>query len=156
MSSTEAPPFRIREYLDTDFPYLCYIDQACFPETIAYTPEEIALGLAQRGAFALVAQKKNHIIGFILASHQKRPVGHIITIDVLPDFRKLGIGSRLMMLAEQRLKEDQADRIALEVSVHNESAIRFYRTLGYTAKRLLREYYPDHSNAYLMEKSLQL
>jgi len=154
MSSNEAVSFRTREYRPGDFPSLCLLDQMCFPEGIAYTPEEIALGLAQPGAFVLVAEVENQVVAFLLAYQKKRPVGHIVTIDVHPDFRQRGIGYQLMELAEERLRRGGAMRIVLEVSVHNDPAIQFYAKLGYLTRRLLPHYYRDSSDAYLMEKML--
>ena len=154
MSSNEAASFRTREYRPGDFPTLCLLDQMCFPEGIAYTPEEIALGLAQPGAFVLVAEVENQVVAFLLAYQKKRPVGHIVTIDVHPDFRQRGIGDQLMELAEQRLRRGGAMRIVLEVSVENDPALQFYAKLGYLTRRLLPHYYRNESDAYLMEKRL--
>ena len=154
MSSNEAASFRTREYRPGDFPTLCLLDQMCFPEGIAYTPEEIALGLAQPGAFVLVAEVENQVVAFLLAYQKKRPVGHIVTIDVHPDFRQRGIGDQLMELAEQRLRQGGAMRIVLEVSVENDPALQFYAKLGYLTRRLLPHYYRNESDAYLMEKRL--
>ena len=154
MSSNEAVSFRTREYCPGDFSTLCLLDQMCFPEGIAYTPEEIALGLAQPGAFVLVAEVENQVVAFLLAYQKKRPVGHIVTIDVHPDFRQRGIGYQLMELAEQRLRQGGAMRIVLEVSVENDPALQFYAKLGYLTRRLLPHYYRDASDAYLMEKML--
>ena len=88
MNSNEAPSFQVREYDPRDFPQLCAIDRACFAEGIAYTPDEVALGLAQPGAFVLVAEAQGQVAGFVLA-YQRRQVGHIVTIDILAEFRRL-------------------------------------------------------------------
>ena len=159
MSSSKNPSFRVREYRPSDFPQLCAIDRLCFSEAIAYTPEEIALGLAQSGAFAIVAEgqgaeAQEQVIAFVLAQGKRRRLGHIITIDVRDEFRRLGLGRKLMELAEERLRQRGVSRIVLEVSTQNEHAIRFYQGLGYVTKRHLPGYYPDGSDAYLMEKAV--
>lgn len=154
MTLDDASPFRVREYTPSDFPHLCTIDRLCFPEGIAYTPEEIALGLAQPGAFALVAVLREGVIGFVLADQKRRSLGHIITIDVRPEFRSQGVGNQLMPLTERRLQQRGALRVVLEVAVQNESAIRFYKKRGYAIRRLLPSYYRDGSDAYLMGKTL--
>ncbi len=124
----------------------------CFPEGIAYAPEEIALALAQRGAFACVAQVDEHVVAFILAYQKKPLIGHIVTLDVHPDFRRQSIGYHLMGRAEERLRERGAARIILEVAVQNETARQFYEKRGYRRQKVLRHYYADRSDAYLMEK----
>ena len=158
MPGSKESFYRVREYRPSDFPQLCAIDRLCFSEAIAYTPEEIALGLAQRGAFAIVAESQDvgeqkQVIAFVLAQERRRRVGHIITIDVREEFRRLGLGRKLMELAEERLRQRGVSRVLLEVSTQNEHAIRFYQELGYVTKRHLPGYYPDGSDAYLLEKA---
>ena len=151
---SEEAVFHIREYRPPDFPSLCALDRLCFPEGIAYTPEEIALGLAQRGAFAWVAETEERVVAFVLAYQKKPLIGHIVTLDVHPDFRRQSIGCHLMDRAEQRLRDRGAERIILEVGVQNDTALRFYEKRGYLRQRILRRYYADGSDAYLMEKTL--
>ena len=153
MSSPEES-FTIREYRPGDFQAICDIDRKCFSEAVAYSPEEMAFGFMQRGAFALVAEQNGSIVGFVVAYQKKQPIGHIVTIDILPDFRRAGLGKKFMEIAEERFKRRGASRVMLEVSVNNEGAIHFYKTLGYGAKRWLRNYYPDGTDAWLMEKTL--
>ena len=151
---SEEAVFHIREYRPPDFPSLCALDRLCFPEGIAYTPEEIALGLSQRGAFAWVAEIQERVVAFVLAYQKKPLIGHIVTLDVHPDFRRQSIGCHLMDQAEQRLRERGAERIILEAGVQNDTALRFYEKRGYLRQRLLPHYYADRSDAYLMEKKL--
>ena len=152
------PEVLLRDFHTRDFSRLCDIDRLCYSEAIAYTVEEMALGLVQPGAFALVAEAGKQVIAFVLAYQKKRSLGnsagHIVTIDVLEEFRARGIGNRLMESAEQRLRQNGARRIILEVGTENKSALRFYKRRGYAIKRLLRSYYADGSDAYLMEKAL--
>jgi ribosomal-protein-alanine N-acetyltransferase len=126
----------------------------CFPEGIAYVSEDIALALAQRGAFACVAAVDERVVAFILAYQKKTQIGHIVTLDVHPDFRRQSIGHHLMERAEGRLRQRGATRIILEVGVTNETAQRFYEKRGFLRQKLLRHYYADRSDAYLMEKPL--
>ena len=130
------------------------MDRLCFPEEIAYTPEDIALALLQRGAFAFVAKADERAVAFVLAYQKKPLIGHIVTLDVHPDFRRQSIGYHLMDRAEQRLRERGAERIILEVGVRNDVALRFYEKMGYVNKCLLPHYYADRSDAYLMERML--
>ncbi len=154
MPSNETACYSIREYRASDFPALCALDRLCFPEGIAYTPPEIALGLTHPGAFTFVAETEGRVIAFLMAYQKKTPVGHIVTIDVHPDSRLQGIGRKLMALAEERLQRQGVQRIVLEVSVHNDPALCCYQKLGFRVKRLLPAYYHDRSDAYLMEKKL--
>ena len=130
------------------------MDRLCFPEGIAYTPEDIALALLQRGAFAFVAEAEERAVAFVLAYQKKPLIGHIVTLDVHPDFQRQSIGYHLMERAEQRLRDRGAARIILEVGVANDTALRFYEKRGFLRQRRLPHYYADRSDAYLMEKTL--
>ena len=152
--SNNLPGVRIREYRPSDFGALCAIDRQCFSESIAYSPEEMALGLAQRGAFALVAEKDGRIGGFALFCRERRQLGHVVTIDILPEYRRSGWGRELMERGEQRLRDQNVSRLVLEVDVRNEAAIRFYERLGFASLRRLSAYYADGADALLMEKDL--
>jgi ribosomal protein S18 acetylase RimI-like enzyme len=157
MSSSDKRTFVIREYRAADFPAICELDRECFSEAIAYTPQEIALGLTQPGAFAIVVEAEDGgegVVAFVLAQEQRRKMGHIITIDVRQGFRRAGLGRKLMDLAEGRLRKRGVSRVLLEVSTANEPALRFYDERGYVRKRTLTAYYPDGSDAFLMEKGL--
>ena len=125
----------------------------CFPERIAYAPEEIALALNQRGAFVCVADVDERVVAFILAYQKKPLIGHIVTLDVHPDFRRQSMGHHLMERAEGRLRQRGAARVVLEVAVENETAQRFYEKRGYLREKLLSHYYADRSDAYLMGKA---
>ena len=154
MSSNNWNGFHFRAYRPADFPRLCELDQVCFSEDVAYAPGEIALALAQPETFAVVAEHGEEVVAFVLALQRRRVLGHIITIDVHPNFRRRGIGDRLMELAQQHLREQGATRLILEVGIYNEPAIAFYGGRGFVRQRVLPRYYRDGSDAYLMEKAL--
>lgn len=110
--------------------------------------------MVQRGAFTFVAEVEERVAAFVLAYQKKPLIGHIVTLDVHPDFRRQSIGYHLMERAEQRLRDRGAVRIILEAGVNNDTALRFYEKRGFLRQRLLRHYYADGSDAYLMEKTL--
>ena len=102
----------------------------------------------------MLAYWKKRSLGNPAGYSVEHSVGHIVTIDVVEEFRARGIGNRLMESAEQRLRQNGARRIILEVETENGPALRFYKRRGYAIKRLLSSYYADRSDAYLMEKTL--
>src|SRR5690242_20421914 len=107
--------FRIRPFQKADFETLWSIDQICFDPQLAYSRLELAFYMRRPGSVTLVAEQcqdgqKPSIAGFIVAELERRSKagtrnGHIITIDVLPDTRRCGIGSLLLAAAEQQLAD---------------------------------------------------
>src|SRR5580693_5935173 len=93
--------FRIRQFEKADFDTLWRIDQACFDPQLAYSRPEMAFYMRRPGSFTLVAEgdgggnngaAPSSILGFIVAE-TRRKTGHIITIDVIADVRRAGVGS---------------------------------------------------------------
>jgi [ribosomal protein S18]-alanine N-acetyltransferase len=163
--------FHIRDFRKPDFRRLWQIDQECFVSGIAYSQEELAYYMTRRTAFTVVAERETnsaeaaatstkpgeHIVGFLVAQSVRvrgEQSGHIITIDILPDARRTGLGSDLMAIAEQRLAASGCKRVSLEVAVDNTSAIRFYQRLGYSIARTIPRYYNRELDALEMEKPL--
>ncbi len=93
------------------------------------------------------------IKGFIVAE-KVRQTGHIITIDVVEEARRLGVGSALLAAAEDRLRESGAVTVELETAVNNGPAIRFYKRQGYFVERTVRGYYSNQLDALVMGKAL--
>ena len=154
--------FLIRPYRPEDFDGLWQIDQACFPPGIAYTQMDLTGFLTRRNAITLVAEfddgaaasTPGRLAGFAVARPQ-RAVGRILTLDVVPEARRMGLASRLMRECEQRLRAAGCCEVYLETAVNNEAALQLYHKLGYTIVRTLPEYYSSHSlDALLLGKLL--
>jgi ribosomal protein S18 acetylase RimI-like enzyme len=147
-------PFRIRKFQKKDFETLWQLDQACFDEQMAYSQAELAFYMQRPGAFTLVAEgEQDAILGFIVAEAQRRS-GHIITIDVVAEARRLGVGSALLAAAEAQLREAGAAAVALETAVNNEAAIRFYKEKAYFVEKTVPGYYSGQLDALVMVKEL--
>jgi ribosomal protein S18 acetylase RimI-like enzyme len=148
-------PFRIRKFQKKDFETLWRIDQACFDAQMAYSRPEMTFYMERPGAFTLVAEGEGDaVLGFIVAETRRRS-GHIITIDVVSEARRLGVGSELLNAAEEQLREAGAEAVALETAVNNDAAIRFYKEKGYFVEKTVRGYYSGQLDALVMVKQLR-
>ncbi len=151
-------PITLRDFRQGEFQRLWQLDQECFPRGIAYTQRELKHYMEAPGTFTIVAEanatKAPAIAGFLVGQRHKRGLGHVVTIDVNPNFRREGVGSLLMQAAEQRLQDEGCHSIFLETAVDNAAAISFYQRLGYTILRTLPRYYMGDLDAFLMGKSL--
>ena len=147
-------PFQIRKFRKTDFDTLWQIDHACFDPQLAYSRVELAFYMRRPGSFTLVAEDEaGGILGFIVAE-TRRKTGHIITIDVIAEARRTGLGSALLSAAEEALLRDGSSVVALETPVNNEAAIRFYKQKGYFVEKTVPGYYSGHLDALVMAKDL--
>jgi [ribosomal protein S18]-alanine N-acetyltransferase len=157
---TEAVAFVIRTFRPADFDRLWKIDQTCFAPGIAYTQMDLTGFITRRKAITLVAEYPRGseftgaIAGFAVAQ-PIRNIGRILTLDILPEARRFGLGTRLMQECENRLRAGGCQKIYLETAVNNEPALRLYEKLGYGIQRKLPLYYPPHGlDAYLLGKDL--
>lgn len=159
-------PFRTREFRRADFETVWQIDQACFDPELAYSRSELAFYMRRPGAFTLVAESEGgdasgngsagrRIVGFVVAEARGK-AGHIITIDVVAEARRAGIGSVLLLAAEQRLRQAGAVIVELETPVNNAPAIRFYKEMGYFVEKTVTGYYSNQMDALVMRKELEV
>ncbi len=146
-------PFRIRPFEKADFDTLWRIDQACFDPQLAYSRPEMAFYIRRPGSFTLVAEGDGGVLGFVVAEIRRKS-GHIITIDVVAEARRSGVGSALLRDAEDRLLRVGARAVALETPVNNEAAIRFYKQKGYFVEKTVTGYYSGQLDALVMTKEL--
>lgn len=150
---------RIRDYAAADFETLWRIDQACFEPGISYSRKELAWYMKLRGAFTLVGEMRVgsewQPAGFMVAQQAKAELGHIVTIDVVAEARRSGLGRKMMEIAEARLRAAGCTAIFLETAVNNAAAIHFYKRLGYFVVKTIPRYYKDELDALLMGKKFE-
>ncbi len=109
--------------------------------------------MSRPGSFTLVAEAEPGILGFVVAE-TRRKSGHIITIDVVAEARRAGVGSALLRAAEEQLLRAGAVAVALETPVNNEAAIRFYKQKAYFVEKTVAGYYSNGLDALVMTKGL--
>lgn len=67
--------------------------------------------------------------------------GYIAMLVVKREYRKLKIGSQLVVMAVRAMKELNADEIILETEVTNKAALKLYENLGFLRESRLFRYY---------------
>ncbi len=158
-----AVTFNLRAAVAGDFESLWRIDQSCFPPGISYSRAELKLYMRRPAAFTLVAvasgaaepgSREPEIAGFIVAEKGGRARGHIITIDVIAEVRRFGVGSLLLNAAEDRLRAARCTAVELETAVDNASALAFYKRHGYSVIATYPRYYSNGVDALVLEKPL--
>lgn len=157
---TDAPlatDLTLRSFQKPDLHELHEIDQACYPPGIAYSKGTLRWFLRQPGAICLVGElagkKDGALVSFIIAE-QEGERGHIVTLDVLQEFRQAGIGTLLLAAAERELSSRGVARVELETAVDNAPAIAFWQKHGYRTHGILKRYYLDRVDALWMQKTL--
>lgn len=143
----------IRQYEARDFTALYKLDQTCFPPGISYSKFSLQYFVNLPAADCLVAEDRKTIAGFILAESNP-PLAHIITLDVAPNYRRTGLGSRLLVEMEKHFRYKEVHSVLLETAVDNQTAIAFWQHHGYRTEAVLKRYYLARVDAYEMRKRL--
>jgi ribosomal-protein-alanine N-acetyltransferase len=76
--------------------------------------------------------------------------GHIVSVAVVPDYRRIGVGSALMTSAISALSDYGYSEAFVEVRVTNEPAINLYSKLGFKTVKRVPRYYYNGEDAYVM------
>ncbi len=115
--------------------------QAQCPEIVAWSRASYAP--AVRGEYpSWVAAAGSRVLGFVV-SRQTAEEAEILNLAVLPEARRQGIGSRLILKVLEEARRAGARRAWLEVRASNAAAVRFYEHHGFRLRGLRRDYYSN-------------
>ena len=105
------------------------LHRACFPE-VPWDPSAMAEVLGTVGFFGRIAWEDETPVGFALA-RDLRTECEILSLGVLPERRREGIGTALVnsVCVEARLRSAQS--IVLEVAVDNIAGLALYAGRGF-------------------------
>lgn len=99
--------------------------------------------LSNKFARYIVCKDGDKVIGFIgawlIASE-----GQITNLAVHPDYRKKGIGKKLMKSLISSLKNEDCNAITLEVRESNTVAKNLYKSLGFLSEGIRKNFYEDN------------
>lgn len=156
--------YTITEVKHEELPIVKEINEVTLPENYPmYFYEMLYMNFPK--AF-LVAKVDGKIVGYIMCRVETAfkfdtlipkvyKSGHIISIAVLKEYRRMGIGESLMKKAMESLKNHyNCSEVYLEVRVSNMPAIKLYEKLNFKIDRIIRGYYRDGEDAYVMSRSL--
>lgn len=154
MGKDVAPPIRKVTLADVDV--LADLQAACFvgDETAAWGSEFLTKLLKQisycawfiypapRISQTTSGQTREKPVGFLLLQ-LPGDVGDIVSIGILPEWRRKGLGQFLIETAEAEAKSEGYKKMILEVAENNLTARGFYATLGFSQIRVRRGYYEN-------------
>lgn len=146
---------KIREASLKDFEQVYEIEKSCFIEP--YTRDQLIYEFKENPlSKILVACDEDKIVGFVdfMITFNSATISQIA---VLPEYRKNGLGSKLLSEMEKTFPkdiEDVVETITLEVRESNLGAISFYKKNGYENIVTKKHYYKNGEDAVYMIKRL--
>lgn len=128
----------IRRMEEKDLPLIAQLEMVCFTESWSYGILEAGIHSPYDVYFVL--EQGGRILGYanlrILAGE-----GEIQRIAVLPEFRRLGAGRKLMDAMVAHARENRVYAITLEVRAGNQAARNLYESYGFAAEAVRKGYY---------------
>ncbi len=105
------------------------------------------------GVVRLKASVDGEMVGFIAGDpHRAEQAGWIMTLGVLPEWRRHGIAEALLSDCERKLG---MPLVKLTVRRGNEAAIALYQKLGYTQTDIWSHYYQGGEDGLVLEKKVR-
>lgn len=106
--------------------------------------------LYEMGIGFLVAEYEGYVIGYVMFWIKYENQGHIISIAVDKNYRRLGAGTQLLIKAIAILSLLKIDTIYLEVNENNVGAVEFYKNFNFKIDRIVPGYYENGDGAIVM------
>lgn len=140
---------RIRKMTVDDIPAVVDLDQKSF--SLPWPERSFRFELTDNPASRCwVAELDGKVVGMIVA-WLIVDEAHVATVATHPEYRRRGIGRRLLAHALRHLSQDGARSSFLEVRESNLAAQEMYRKFGYEATGRRQHYYRDNDeDAILM------
>ncbi len=151
MNTTEKNALRvhIRWMIRRDMSEVLGIEQASFE--YPWAEEDFVRCLRQRNCIGMVAEYNERIVGFMIYELHKNRL-HILNFAVAPWARRQEVGSQMLDKLVGKLSSQRRTRISLEVRETNLSAQLFFKSGGFRAISVLRDFYDDSTeDAYVMQ-----
>ncbi len=151
MSSDQKQEVRvhIRWMIRRDMPEVLSIEASSFE--FPWLEEDFIRCLRQRNCIGMVAEHDDQVVGFMIYELNKNRI-QVLNFAVAPEFRRRGVGTQMVAKLIGKLSVQRRSRIVLEVRETNLAAQLFFRTIGFRAISVLRNFYEDTpEDAYLMQ-----
>ncbi|MCS6907069.1 MAG: N-acetyltransferase [Anaerolineales bacterium] len=145
--------FTIQEADWRDLRSLRYLEQVCFPKD-GWPLVDLIGVLTYPNIVRLKAVARDKMIGFIAGDRREEGyLGWIATLGVLPNHRRQGVATALLLECERRLATAV---IRLNVRRSNVPAISLYKRVGYVQVAVWPGYYSDGEEALIFEKRMAI
>lgn len=143
-----APKFEIDRITPEDLDSIVAIENVSFPTP--WPKRVFEREIRSQKSYNRAVRFGGMVVGYIVTWTIYDEV-HILNIAVHPDFRKMGIGERMLRDCVCYSSECGLKYALLEVRVSNTGAINLYEKLGFKTIHTRRKYYSDTGeDAYVM------
>lgn len=116
-----------------------------------WTEDEFIQCLRNRNCIGLVAKCDSRIAGYMIYELHKHKL-HVLSFAVAEEFRRRGVGRKMVEKLVSKLSATGRRRLILEVRESNLASQLFFRSCGFKCVSVLQNYYDDTpEDAYVMQ-----
>lgn len=138
---------KIRKFTPKDLKRVFEIENMSFQQSYGINMFQ---QLYEMGVGFLVIELDEYVIGYVIFWTKYENQGHIISIAVDKNYRRLGAGSKLLLRAISILSLLNISAIYLEVNENNNGAVEFYKRFDFKIDRVVPNYYDNKDGAIVM------
>lgn len=144
----------IRVMEQRDLEQVAELEKRCFSESWSY--KLLEAGIHSSYDIYYVWEQEDRILGYcnlrLLAGE-----GEIQRIAVLPEYRGMGLGRKMMDAMTEYARKNRAAAISLEVREGNLAARRLYESCGFAAEAVRKGYYhnPNEDAVIMWNRAVQ-
>lgn len=153
MSSNEKEiRVHVRWMVRRDFPAVLEIENNCFE--FPWREDDFFRCLQQRNCIGMVAEYEKRVVGFMIYEVPKNRI-RLLNIATAPEFQRQGVARQMIAKLVGKLDRQGRNRIISEVRETNLPALVFFRSLGFRAVVVLKNYYEKmNEDAYVLQYRL--
>jgi ribosomal-protein-alanine N-acetyltransferase len=145
---------KVRAFSIGDLDGICEIERLSFPDP--WPKLEFQMVRRLPNVVFLVAELEGSPVGYVVAERRhsflrRGSSGRILNLAVHPNFRRMGVGSRLLREATAMLNVEE---VWLEVRKPNHAAVNFYLKSGFKPVNLVPRYYGDEDAVRMVKRPL--
>jgi ribosomal-protein-alanine N-acetyltransferase len=154
----ETLGIRLRPFRVNDLDAMHALDVECFDKPFRFSRGAMQRFAEARNARVVVADDGDALVGFVILDIEdpgEGRFGYIVTLDVSPRYRRMGVAGQLMQEAEREASREGCAAVVLHVFIGNEPAIRFYLGRGFERSHQEHDFYGRGIDAWVLHKPLR-
>ena len=114
-----------------------------------WSEEDFIRCLRQRNCIGMVAEQDDRIVGYMLYELDVKQL-HLLNLAVTESARRQGVGAAMVAKLRSKLGWGGRNRIMLRVSEANLPGQMFFKSQGFRAVAVIKDFYDNGTDAYQM------
>ena len=139
----------IRWLVNRDMAEVLDIEEESFE--FPWTEEDYTRCLRSRNCIGMVAEYNDEVAGYMIYELAKNKI-QLLNLATASKFRRCGVATQMVAKLIGKLSAQRRSRITFEIRETNLPAQLFFRSAGFRATQILKNYYEEmQEDAYLMQ-----